>query len=169
MLSPQDQIVYLSAHAFHHSFSKPSLIEDIQKVIVFYRERIRWDEVVKRSQEWGARIPAYCALFLAADKARGLIPAVALEALAPKEYSAAIHKVLSAIMRRGKGTHNAVYPLYFCMAGTFLSKTAFLFLSLFPPPRVIRIIYAAHKKRGLSSLYAKRIVDSIQLLIKNRG
>ena len=159
MLAPAHQIVYLALHAFNHSFEQDKWLEDIARVIARYEGSFSWEEVYRTARSWKAEVPLSCALRLCrGDVARGdtLLKKGCLPGGRP------LYRLISDIRHKGAGTHNQVYQLYLCMAGGLIARLRFVFLTVFPPPRILRHIYAAHATHSLIRLYWMRLVWAVK-------
>jgi len=157
MLAPDHLVVYLSIHAFKHSFNKISLFYDIEKAIEFYRDRLDWKAISNIAADWGATLPLYYSLYLTSKILKADIPEHILSTIKPKKISKAGHRVASSISPDQLGTHKLVYPLYLDMLEGSLSKIRFISLSLFPPPEQLRQIYSVNSKYLLFWYYLKRL------------
>jgi len=157
MLAPHHLIVYLSVHAFKHSFNKISLFYDIQKAIEFYRDRLDWKVISKVATDWGATLPLYYSLYLTSKILKADIPEHILCTIKPKKISKAGYRAASSISEDKLGTNKLVYPLYLDMLGGSLNKIKFIFLTLFPPPKQLRQIYSTNFKYLVFGYYLKRL------------
>ena len=166
MLDPHHLIVYLSVHAFKHSFNKISLFHDIQKAIEFYGDRLDWKAITKVATGWGAALPLYYSLYLTHRILRADIPEHILSIIKPEKISKAGRRVASSISEEQLGTHKLVYPLYLDMLEGFSNRFRFMFLSLFPPPEQMRQIYSVNSKYLLFRYYLKRLGNGLMRLIR---
>lgn len=161
MLAPHHLIVYLSIHAFKHSFNKISLFYDIKKAIEFYKDRLDWKAISKVARDWGATLPLYYTLYLTSKILKADIPEYILSTIKPKKISKAGYRVISSISGDQLGTNKLVYPLYTDMLEGSLDKIKFIFLSLFPPPEQLRQIYSVNSKYLVFGYYLKRLGNGL--------
>lgn len=83
VLSPEDQLLHLCAHA---SVSHRFVIDlrpfyDIAEVICHYQDDIDWQAVMTRGEQWGMANPVSLTLYLAAAWANAVVPAEVLRAI----------------------------------------------------------------------------------------
>ena len=161
MLDPHHLVVYLSVHAFKHSFNKISLFYDIQGAIELYKDRLDFKAIAKVATDWGAALPLYYSLYLTSKILKADIPEHILSTIKPEKISKTGHRVASSISEDKLGTHKLVYPLYLDMLEGLFSKIKFLFLTLFPPPEQLRQIYSVNSKYLLFGYYLKRLGNGL--------
>jgi len=161
MLAPHHLIVYLSIHAFKHSFNKISLFYDIQKAIEFYRDQLDWKQVSEVAKDWSATLPIYYSLHLTSKILKADIPEHILSIIKPGKISKAGHRAASSISEDRLGTNKLVYPLYLDMLDSSFDKIKFIFLSLFPPPKQLRQIYSVNSKYLVIMYYLKRLGNGL--------
>jgi len=161
MLEPHHLIVYLSVHAFKHSYNKISLFHDIQESVELYKDRLNWKTITKVAADWGATLPLYYSLYLTSKILKADIPEYILSTTKPEKITKAGHRVASSISEDKLGTHKLVYPLYLDMLEGSLSKLKFMFLTLFPPPEQLRQIYSVNSKYLLFGYYLKRLGNGL--------
>ena len=166
MLEPHHLVVYLSVHAFKHSFRKISLFHDIQKAIELYKDRLDFKAIAKVASDWGATLPLYYSLYLTSKLLKADIPEYILSTVKPKKITKAGHRVASSISEDKLGTNKLVYPLYLDMLGGPSSKIKFMFLTLFPPPEQLRQIYSVDSKYLLYGYYLKRLGNGLVRLLQ---
>jgi Uncharacterised nucleotidyltransferase len=80
-LAPEDELVYLAAHAAQHLFLRIGWLHDLK--LLAARERLDWDRVVLLAKESSLRAATHAGLFLASEALGAEIPARTLAALAP--------------------------------------------------------------------------------------
>lgn len=157
MMAPEHLIIYLSIHAFNHSFTKISLFCDIQRAIEFYKDKLNWQEVINIAKNWNAILPLYYSLYFTSKILNADLSWDFLSTLKPKKISKIEQRVISLILENKRGSHNLVYPLYLNMAGNTWEKIKFILLSLFPPPWQLAQIYSAHPQSFVFLYYFKRL------------
>jgi len=166
MLDPHHLVVYLSVHAFKHSFNKMSLFYDIDKAIDFYRDRLDWKAISRVAADWGATLPLHYSLYLTSKILKADIPEQLLSTIKPEKISKAGHRVASSISPGQLGTHKLVYPLYLDILEGSFNKTKFILLTLFPPPEQLRQIYSVNSKYLLFGYYLKRLGNGLVRLLR---
>ena len=135
--SPAHSIVYLSIHAFNHSYRKLSLLDDLMRLIEFYRGRLDWENIIETADKWGAKVPLYCSLALVRKIYElGELDPVLADIWSRRKLQS-VEKIINAVENDKAGTHNMVFPAYVYMAGGFCKKIKFLVLSVFPPYKVL--------------------------------
>lgn len=80
-LAPEDELVYLAAHAAQHLFLRLGWLHDLK--LVAAKERLDWDRAVALAKVSSLRAATHAGLLLAADALGAEIPAKVLSALAP--------------------------------------------------------------------------------------
>ena len=165
-MAPHHLLVFLCLHAFKHSFDKISLFEDIHRSIQFYEGELKWEEVMGVAQKWKVSVPLYYSLHLTSK----MFPEnkevrKALEKMNSVNVSRSGEKILTAITKDRPGTNNLVYPLYLEMNKGLFKKSKFILLSLFPPPKQIRRMYAIESKTSIFSFYLKRFFGGFKQLL----
>jgi hypothetical protein len=166
MLHPHHLVVYLSVHAFKHSYNKISLFHDIQGAIEFYRDRLDWRAIADVANEWGAALPLYYSLYLTSKMVKADIPEHMLSSIKPERITKVGLRVTSSISADRLGTHKLVYPLYLDMLDGSFSKIKFLFLSLFPPPGQLRRVYSVNCRYMVFGYYLKRLGSGLMRLLR---
>lgn len=87
VLGCEAELVYLCAHLMLHHGGKSLLwLHDVAAVIIFYKERINWEIVLNKAQEYNLMLSVQQILLQVADKWNAPIPAeviVKLEAFQP--------------------------------------------------------------------------------------
>lgn len=85
VLSPEDLLLHLCVHAaFHHLFQIGlRSLYDIAEVIHRYQDKMEWEVVCWRTQQWGANNSVYLALYLAETLVGAAVPSEVLDTLKP--------------------------------------------------------------------------------------
>jgi hypothetical protein len=156
MLEPHHLLLYLSLHAFHHSFDSPVLLEDIKKVVEFYKGGLDWSEVEIWARRWNACMPLYLTLYFTSRLCAADIPGEMINRVRPDKISKNGQKAIAIILKNGKGWQNVAYPLFLDMADSLRDKAKFIILSLFPPPVEVFKTHAFHSGILLFRHYLKR-------------
>ena len=166
MMAPYHLLIYLSLHAYQHSFDNPGLFQDIKKVIEFYRSELDWSLAADCSRRWNACMPFYIALYLTSRICGADIPEGIMLSVKPKRISKNGHRAISVILKNGRGWQNVAYPLFLDMTDSFRDKGKFVFLSFFPPPAEISKIHAFNFRISVFGHYLKRCGWGISQMIK---
>jgi hypothetical protein len=166
MLDPHHLVVYLSIHAFKHSFNKISLFYDIQGAIELYKDRLDFKAIAEVATEWGAALPLYYSLYLTSEILKADVPEHILSSIKPEKMTRAGHRVASLISKDKLGTNKLVYPLYLGMLEGPISKIKFLLLTLFPPPEQLRQIYSVNSRYLLLGYYLRRLGNGLARLLQ---
>lgn len=166
MLEPHHLLLYLSLHAFHHSFDSPVLLEDIKKTVEFYKGKLDWPRLVDYARRWNACMPFYTALYLTSRICGAGIPGEIINSVKPDKISKNGQKAIAIILKNGKGWQNVAYPLFLDMADSLWDKAKFVILSLFPPPAEVFKTHAFHSGILLFRHYLKRCGWSILQIVR---
>ena len=86
-LSPEDELVYMAAHAAQHLFLRIGWLHDL-KLLVQREPALDWDRAVALAKESSLRAATHAALFLTAEVLGAEIPQRTLRALAPSKLHA---------------------------------------------------------------------------------
>ena len=92
VLSPEDLILHLCLHAsFSHQFRFGlRACWDIHEVVRHHRDAIDWDQLVRRAQQWRIGKYVYLTLRLVRELLAADIPAAAIAALEPADFSSEV-------------------------------------------------------------------------------
>jgi Uncharacterised nucleotidyltransferase len=85
-LAPEDELVYLAAHAAGHLFLRLSWLHDVKLLVA--KEKLDWDRVVALATQSALRASTHAGLFLAAEVLGAQIPPKVLSGLAPTRLHA---------------------------------------------------------------------------------
>jgi len=165
MMAPRHLLVYLSIHAFNHSFTNISLLHDVEKAAEFYKDELGWHKVINVAKDWGADLPLYYALYFTSEILDRKLAGDVLKGLKPKRISKLDERIISSILKNKGGSHNLVYPLYLSMVKSFFKKAKFFILSLFPPPKQVIQIYSIKHKYLILFYYFKRLGWAVNQVI----
>jgi hypothetical protein len=91
VLSPEDLLLHLCLH--HSSLHSVQMwfshglwfLWDIYTVVQHWQKRMRWEQVLRRAQQWDAGKPAYFMLYLARELLAAPVPDDVLNALEPND------------------------------------------------------------------------------------
>jgi hypothetical protein len=84
-LAPEDELVYMAAHAAAHLFLRIGWLHDLK---LLARAPLDWERVSKLARDSSVRAATHAALFLAHDALGADIPSEVLKALAPTRLHA---------------------------------------------------------------------------------
>lgn len=90
VLSPEDLLLHLCMHnAYHHIFGHYSLraLYDIREVVRHFAERMDWEKLARRCQEWGSDHSVYLTLLLACEILHADVPPALLDYLKPASFN----------------------------------------------------------------------------------
>jgi len=131
VLAPHHEVVFLSLHAFKHSYNKMSLFTDIAKTIEYYADRLDWERVLLCAHEWKVMTPLYYSLSLTSVVAKIRIPDEVLKESMPEKKTNLIDTVLRRVRDGHLRTENIVFWIWLDMVKGFVPKLRFIFFSLF--------------------------------------
>ncbi len=83
VLSPEDNILFLSDHLTKHSTHLLMLLNDIAELLKKYREKLDWDYIVKTCRELGLEVVVYNSLKWAYKLIGAPVPQLILDDLKP--------------------------------------------------------------------------------------
>lgn len=86
-LAPEDELVYMAAHAAQHLFLRVSWLYDL-KLLVAKERDLDWDRAVALAKASSLRAATHAALVLAAEALEAEVPGAVLKALAPTRLHA---------------------------------------------------------------------------------
>jgi hypothetical protein len=98
MLGPEAQIIHLCGHlSLHHGAAGLLWWHDIAEVLVFYRGRMNWTELLSRTRQYGLVLPVRAVLTRVSADWGAPIPAGVLHALRSHPPSRAEQRVFSRL------------------------------------------------------------------------
>lgn len=156
MMAAHQLLVYLSLHAFHHSFESPVLLQDIKKAVEFYKAELDWPGALDCAKRWNARMPFYLALYLTSRIYGADIPEDIINSVKPDKISKNGQRAIALILKNGKGWQNVAYPLFLDMTQSLWDRAKFVFLSFFPAPKHLARFYGLKQNIFLPFLYYLR-------------
>ena len=98
MLGPEALLIHLCGHlALHHASAGLLWWNDIARSVEAYGERIDWDQLIERAQQFNLLLPVRGVLTRAADEWRVPIPAAALQRMRSRQPSAEEQRVFAVL------------------------------------------------------------------------
>jgi hypothetical protein len=87
-LAPEDLLLHLCLHASsHHRFNMGLRnLCDIREVLLYFANRLDWQQVLERARQWNAIRPLYLNLFLARELLGAEMPAEILDGIRPADF-----------------------------------------------------------------------------------
>jgi hypothetical protein len=164
MMSAHHLLIYLCLHAYHHSFERMGLFQDINQAVEFYKGELDWSWLADCACKWNVCMPFYVALYLTSKICQADIPQDLMRKLKPQKISRSGWMAISIILKNGKGWQNLAYALFLDMTENLLDKAKFVFLSLFPPPAEVCKVHTLASMISVFSHYLKRCGRGIKFL-----
>ena len=166
MLDSPHQLIYLSMHAFKHTFNKQSLLVDIKKTMQFYGSDLNWQEVIRVAKNWNASLPLYYSLYFTHKILEVDIPQDVLNLLKPPRLSRVEKIMIDSVGRGDQPRDKLIYSLYLKMVGNIFRKIKFVFLFFFPAPKQIIQIYPPAENESILINTLKRYVRRLTAALK---
>ena len=168
VMAPHHLLVHLSEHALRvtHSFSKLLFFCDIYEAIVFYRERLAWDRLIKESREFGLDRLVYFTLYFTNEIFPAGVPEDVLVRLRPARFRLC-EKIFIRLVSNNCRFSGLSYLLHLSMNKGVASKIRFVARTFFPPCRVIaQRCGVAQKKVGLR-FYLRRMNEVVIIFARS--
>lgn len=87
ILSPENLLLHLCLHlSVSHTFSGLKWHRDISEVINYYNDKINWDEIIEKSNEWNIRKAVYYTLYFSKELFNTPIPNTVLGKLSSDRF-----------------------------------------------------------------------------------
>lgn len=98
MLGPEAQVIHLCGHlGLHHQAEGLLWWHDVAEVLVFYRHRIDWTELLSRTRAYGLLLPVRTVLTRVAADWRAPVPADVLATLLADDASADEQRIFAGL------------------------------------------------------------------------
>ncbi|MDO8748948.1 MAG: nucleotidyltransferase family protein [Candidatus Omnitrophota bacterium] len=136
IMSSHHQLIHLGEHALKHSYDRPYLLEDIQRVIEYYQRNLCWEKLIVDAKAFNLTRPLYHSLHFAADMRGARVPARVLSSLKPERFSF-LEKRFIAAVRKGKRSERLSGIVYLEMNKTCLDKVSYVWRTFFPPVKMM--------------------------------
>lgn len=152
IMSVPHQLIYLGEHALKHGYDRPYLLEDIQRVIEYYRQNLCWEKLIVDAQAFNLTRPLYYSFCLAVEMRGARVPARVLSRLKPKRFSF-LEKRFIAAVRKGRCPQRLSDVVYLAMHNTCSNKLRYILGVFFPPPKMMA------QSRNTSGLQLLKPID----------
>jgi hypothetical protein len=161
-LSPYDQVLYLSLHAFKHRVDRLIWLVDIKRILERWNTA-DWERLVLRAEDLGQRKTLMYIFFLLEQVFHFKTLQEALKLLQKKRLGPLEKKILRERVK--KGSLPAWGPVFlFSSELGFLNRLRFFFENLFPRPEVLRQVFPSPAGLKPWQLYLKRGVQLLGML-----
>jgi len=158
-LSPYDQVLYLSLHAFKHHLNRLIWLVDIKRILERWNAG-NWERLVRRAEDLGQRKTLMYIFFLLELVFDFRIPPEALKLLQNEKLSALEKKILRERVKKGSLPLWGPVLLFSSELGP-VTRGLFLFENLYPRTEVLRQVFPSHTTLKPRQHYGKR---TLQLL-----
>lgn len=163
-LSPCDQVLYLSLHAFKHRVARLIWLVDIKRILERWKVD-DWERLVQRAEDLRQQRTLMYILFLLDRVFHFRGPRGALQGLQKRRLSPLEKKILRERVRAG--ALPAWGPVFLFSSGFgFLNRLRFLFENLFPSPEVLKQVFPSPPGLRPWQLYCKRALQLFGMLRK---
>jgi len=128
VLSPEEEIIFLAAHrVVHHGKINESCLLDVRKIIEHYQDKISWEEIVGKIENYGLSAPVYL-IFSKIES----IPSWVKKAIKPKSALGGLFLWLLKLFSYSQENENIGHFLRPLTFPTIFGKISFLFNFFFP-------------------------------------
>jgi hypothetical protein len=163
-LSPYDQVLYLSLHAFKHRVDRLIWLVDIKRILERWNAG-DWERLVHRAEDLNQTKTLSSILFLLEKVFGFTIPPDAPQSAQRNRIGALEKKILRE--RLTKGALPAWGPvLLFSSELGFFNRLRFLFENLFPRPEVLKQVFPSPAGLRPWQLYSRRALQLLGMLRK---
>ena len=163
-LSPYDQVLYLSLHAFKHRVDRLIWLVDIKRILERWNTA-DWERLVHRAEDLGQRKTITYILFLLEQVFHFAAPQGALKLLQGKKLSPLEKKILRGRVKKGALPSWGPVFLFSSELGT-AKRLAFFFENLFPRTEVLRQVFPTPPHLKAWQLYGKRVLQLLGMLLR---
>jgi hypothetical protein len=167
-LSPEDLLLHLCINSVKDQFCLGlRAFYDISETIRHYQGRIDWEQLQKRVSQWGARRPVYLIFCLARKLLGAGVPDDVLDALKPDGYDPKVETwTREHIFDKHESPPIAISTLSLWRLKRFRDKVRFFMNRVFPPPKVIRMLYSVpDNPKGIYHYYQTHF----KILLRNNS
>jgi hypothetical protein len=158
-LSPYDQVLYLSLHAFKHHLNRLIWLVDIKRILERWNAG-NWERLVRRAEDLGQRKTLMYIFFLLEWVFDFRIPPEAHKLLQKKRLGPLEKKILRERVKKGSLPLWGPVLLFSSELGP-VKRGLFLFENLYPRTEVLRQVFPSSPTLKPWQLYGKR---TLQLL-----
>ena len=163
-LSPCDQVLYLSLHAFKHRVERLIWLMDIKRILERW-SAADWERIVHRAEDLGQEKTLMYILFLLDRIFRLRTPPDALEPIYRRTLGPLERKILRE--RVTKGALPIWGPVLLFSSQLGLGKrVAFFFETLFPRTDVLRQVFPYPSSLKPWQLYGRRALQLLSMLLR---
>lgn len=160
-LSPHHQLLYLSLHAFNHSFDRHILLCDISEVINTYIDNLDWKQLLKDAFDFNLNRIVYYGLYLSHTLLDAKVPAYVLSKLKPTHLSYGERKLITLVL------NNLHYPNLCLVVRLFMidgltERLKFFTKTFFPPHSILKQRYAVSNSKPTPWRQAFRIARGLK-------
>lgn len=168
VMAPHHLLIHLSEHALRvtHSLGKLSFFCDIYEAIVFYRERLDWDRLIKESREFGLDRFVYFVLYFTNEFFPAKVPEGVLLRLRPERLRLC-EKVFIRLVSNNYRFSGLSYLLHLSMNKGVMPKVSFIARTFFPPRRVIAQRCGVLQKKVGHRFYMRRMNEVIMIFARS--
>jgi len=160
-LSPYDQVLYLSLHAFKHRADRLIWLVDVKRILERWKAA-DWERLVRRAEDLGQQRTLMYVLFLLDRVFHFRGPQGALQRLQKRSLSPLEKKILRERVRTGPLPAWGPVFLFSSELG-FINRLRFLFENLFPRPEVLKQVFPSPAGSRPWQLYLKRVTQLIRI------
>jgi hypothetical protein len=161
-LSPYDQVLYLSLHAFKHRVDRLIWLVDIKRILERWNAA-DWEKLVRRAEDLGQKKTLMYIFFLLEQVFHFSVPPDALKLLQKKKLGPLEKKILRGRVKKGSLPVWGPVLLFSSQLGP-AKRLAFFFENLFPRTDVLRQIFPESNHIGALRLYLKRAIQLLSML-----
>jgi hypothetical protein len=161
-LSPQDQVIYLSLHAFKHYVSRLIWLMDVKCLVSHWREW-DWQALLQRGKAMGQEKTLFSIFCLLQGLLDFQSPEEAQCFFKGHRSGVTEKKLLKTRLKRGRVPFWA--PILLTSAGQHTgSRISLLWETLFPRPEILRQIFASQRELSNRQLRWKRFLQLLGLM-----
>jgi hypothetical protein len=161
-LSPYDQVLYLSLHAFKHRVDRLIWLVDIKRILERWNAA-DWEKLVRRAEDLGQRKTLMDIFFLLEQVFHFSVPPDALKLLQKKRLGPLEKKILRGRVKKGSLAVWGPVLLFSSQLGPG-KRLAFFFENLFPRTDVLRQVFPSPPDLKPWQLYGKRTLQLLGML-----
>jgi hypothetical protein len=137
LMAPHHLLIYLSEHAFNHSFDRLILFSDILQVIRHYQQRLNWNLLLEETLRFNLTKPVYFCLYFSSKLLNAKIPQEVIHKLKPPRFSFIERRFLSLVLSNNVHSRYLSYFVYLSMQHSLAKKVRFIWSTIFPDPEVL--------------------------------
>jgi hypothetical protein len=161
-LSPNDQVLYLTLHAFKHRVDRLIWLVDIKRILERWNTA-EWERLVRRAEDLGQTKSLLYIFFLLNQGFHFRIPQDAAELLKKKSLGPLEKEILRRRVKKGSLPIWGPLLLFSSQLGPG-KRLAFFFESLFPRTEVLRQVFPSPPDLKPWQLYGKRALQLLGML-----